>query len=145
MSLGTERAVTDLITEARADLQDACTGKVKVNERFLWRMVFEIADMEHLRRSILEPKADVPREYWLAKITLGNGSNLTGQILTEDTYSVQILEPSKGLLSLSKRDLKRFDTDKGGAMPSYQGKLSDSELNDVVAYLWSLRRSGRSQ
>ncbi len=96
--------------------------------------------VEHLRQSILDPNAKVLRHDWVAKITLDNGTSYAGFLLNEDTHSVQILDFSKGLKSLSKREFRKFDIDKTSAMPSFQGKLSESELNDLVAYLWSLKR-----
>jgi len=96
--------------------------------------------VEHLRQSILDPNAKVLRHDWVAKITLENGASYSGFLLNEDTHSVQILDFSKGLKSLSKHDFRKFDIDKTSAMPSFQGKLNESELNDLVAYLWSLKR-----
>ena len=65
--------------------------------------------------------------------------------VNEDTYAVQLLDFSKGLISLSKHDFRKFDLDTAPFMPSYKGRLSDSELRDLVAYLWSLKRQGRPE
>jgi mono/diheme cytochrome c family protein len=35
--------------------------------------------------------------------------------------------------------LRDFGVDRSSAMPSYKGKLSEDELNDVVSYLASLK------
>ena len=51
-----------------------------------------------------------------------------------------MLHPAKGLLTLPKRDFRKFVVQKTSAMPSYQGKLQEAELQDLVAYLWSLQR-----
>lgn len=101
--------------------------------------------VEHLRQSILDPNATVLRESWVAKITMENGTSYSGFLLNEDTHTVQILDFSKGLKSLSKHDFRKFDIDKTSAMPSFKGRLSDSEVNDLVAYLWSLKRQGRTE
>jgi putative heme-binding domain-containing protein len=100
---------------------------------------------EHIRESILDPNAQVAPEYRLAKITLENGSTYSGFVMNEDTYSVQLLDFSKGLESLRKADIKSFERDKTSSMPSYQGKLSDGELDDLVSYLRSLKRPVRSE
>ena len=99
---------------------------------------------EHLRQAILDPNASVAREYWVAKITHRDGSGYTGFILNQDTHTVQLLDFSKGLRSFARQDLRKFDIDKSSVMPSLKGQLSESDVNDLVAYLWSLRR-GRSQ
>ena len=98
-----------------------------------------------LRQSILEPGAAVDRAYWTADIVLENGQPYKGFILNEDTYYVQLLHPSRGLLTLPKRDFRKFDVVKTSLMPSFQGKLSDAEANDLVAYLWTLQRPRRAE
>jgi cytochrome c oxidase cbb3-type subunit III len=94
----------------------------------------------HLRESILDPGVKVDPAYWVAKILMKDGANRTGFILNQDTYSVQLLEFSAGLQMLSRSDFKDFGLDRGSIMPSYKGKLSDSELDDLVAFLASLER-----
>jgi putative heme-binding domain-containing protein len=101
--------------------------------------------VEHLRQAILDPNAKVLREFWVAKITLENGESYAGFLKNEDTHYVQILEFKKGLISLPKHDFKKFDIDKTSIMPSYKSKLAEGEVNDLVAYLWSLRRQGRPE
>jgi cytochrome c oxidase cbb3-type subunit III len=103
------------------------------------------SSVEHIRESILNPNADVAPEYRLARITLENGATYSGFVMNEDTYSVQLLDFSKGLESLRKADIKSFERDKASSMPSYQGKLSGEELDDLVSYLWSLKRPVRSE
>lgn len=98
---------------------------------------------EQLRRAILEPNALVDQAYWQADIVLENGTPYRGVLLNEDTYYVQLLHPANGLLTLPKRDFRRYVVQKTSAMPSYQGKLQQAELQDLVAYLWSLQRPRR--
>jgi len=81
----------------------------------------------------------------VAKITLENGETYTGFLRTEGAYTVEMLDFSKGLKSLSVHDFRKFEIDKTSIMPSYQGRLSDGEVNDLVAYLWSLKRPGGTQ
>jgi len=101
--------------------------------------------VERLRQSILEPDAEAPRENWVAKITLENGSTYSGFLMNEDTYLVQVLDFSKGLRTLPKHDFRKYDIEKSPIMPSYRGRLSGSEVDDLVAYLWSLKRQGRRE
>jgi hypothetical protein len=61
-------------------------------------------------------------------------------VMNQDTYMVQILDFSRGLQSLSRSDFKDFGIDRSSAMPSYRGKLSETELDDLVSYLSSLKR-----
>jgi putative heme-binding domain-containing protein len=103
------------------------------------------SSVDHIRESILDPSAQVAPEYHVVKITLQNGASYSGFVMNEDTYSVQLLDFSKGLQSLRKSEFKSFQKDKNSSMPSYRGKLSDSELDDLVSYLWSLKRPVRSE
>ena len=95
---------------------------------------------EHLRESILDPDASVSPEFWVAKIVLKDGSSHSGFVMNQDTYMVQILDFSTGLQSLSRSDFKDFGIDRSSIMPSYKGKLSEGELDDLVNYLLSLKR-----
>lgn len=103
------------------------------------------SSVEHIRESILDPNAQVPPEDRVARITLRNGSSFSGFVMNEDTYIVQLLDLSKGLQSLRRSDFKSFDKDKNSSMPSFQGKVTDRELDDLVSYLWSLKRPVRSE
>jgi putative heme-binding domain-containing protein len=100
---------------------------------------------DQLRKSILEPNAQVDQAFWVADIVLENGTPYKGFILNEDTYHVQMLHPAKGLVTLPKREFRKYVVQKTSAMPSYQGKLSEPELQDLVAYLWTLQRPRRAE
>jgi len=95
---------------------------------------------EYLRQSMLDPDASVSPEFWVAKIVMKDGTPRTGFVMNQDTYMVQILDFSKGLQSLSRSDFNDFGIDHSSLMPSYKGKLSESELDDLVSYLLSLKR-----
>lgn len=100
---------------------------------------------DYLGRAIADPGSETAPEYRVARIVLADGAAYSGFIMNEDTYAVQLLDFSKGLISLSKHDFRKFDLDTAPFMPSYKGRLSDSELRDLVAYLWSLKRQGRPE
>jgi len=94
----------------------------------------------YLRESIVDPGAHVAEEYWVAKILAKDGKSYTGFLMNQDSYMVQILDFSRGLTAVARSDFKDFGVDRGSVMPSYKGKLSDSELDDLVAFLASLKR-----
>jgi putative heme-binding domain-containing protein len=100
---------------------------------------------DFLRHAITDPNAETDPDYRVANVVLENGSTYAGFIMNEDTYAVEFLDFSKGLLSLPKHNFRKFDIDKAPLMPSYKDQLTETELNDLVAYLWSLKRSGRSE
>ena len=94
----------------------------------------------HLRQAILEPGAQVNRAFWPAEVVLESGTTHRGFVLNEDTYYVQMLTQAQGLVTLPRKDFRKFEVKQASTMPSYQGKVSDGELNDLVAYLWTLQR-----
>ena len=96
--------------------------------------------MAYLRESITDPGRIVAPEYWVAKIVTKDGRSRTGFILNQDSYAVQILDFDGGLQMIQRSDLKDFGIDRGSIMPSYKGKLSEAELDDLVAFLASLER-----
>ena len=100
---------------------------------------------DEIRKSIVDPGAAVDMAYWQADIVMENGTPFKGILMNEDTYYVQMLHPSKGLLTLPKKDFRKFTIVKTSAMPSYQGRLQEAELQDLVAYLWSLQRPRRAE
>ena len=81
----------------------------------------------------------------LAFVPYGVIEHDTDANLNQDTYMVQILDFSKGLQSLSRSDFKDFGIDRSSAMPSYKGKLTEAELDDLVSYLLSLTRQAGLQ
>ena len=96
--------------------------------------------VEHLKEAILDPTAKINREYRVAKVTARDGSQYSGLLMNEDTYTVQLLDFSKGLKSGSRRDISQLKMEESSSMPSFQGRLSSAQLDDLVAYLWSLQR-----
>jgi putative heme-binding domain-containing protein len=96
--------------------------------------------IEYLRESILDPDARVAQEYWTAKIVMNDKSEHAGFLMNQDSYRVQILDFKDGLISVSRDSFKDFGMDRSSTMPPYKGKLTDTELDDIVSYLASLQR-----
>lgn len=93
-----------------------------------------------LRESIGDPDAVVASEYWSVVATTSAGRTIRGVRLNEDTFSLQIRDEKGSLLSLLKRDLKTVEVIRRSPMPSFAGKLSDAQMDDVIAWLISLGR-----
>ena len=94
----------------------------------------------YLRESLLNPDAAFPEGFVTVQAVLRDGTKLDGVRLNEDTFTIQIREANGRFHSLRKTELtglrKEFAT---SPMPSYRGKLSDSDLDDLVAWLASLK------
>jgi putative heme-binding domain-containing protein len=94
------------------------------------------ADIE---RSIVDPNAEVLPENRYVRVVTRDGITLTGRLLNEDTYSLQLIDSKEKLVSLQKADLRLFEFMKNSPMSSYRDKLSGDELSELVGYLASLK------
>jgi len=100
---------------------------------------------EHLRQSIIDPNADVRQRYWVVSCKDTSGKEYEGFLMNEDSYTVQFMDMHEQLHSLAKAELRDYRVEKISKMPSYKGAWRDQELQDLVAYLSSLRSPGVSQ
>lgn len=104
-----------------------------------------------LRDGVLDPGANKPNGepglpsraayggYRMYRVTLANGKVVTGTRVNESSFSLQLRDAHGNIISVDKLKAKTIDEVGGGSfMPSYKGKLSDIQLNDLVAYLASL-------
>lgn len=88
-----------------------------------------------LRTALLDPQAEVAPEWWRYRITTQSGRQLNVHRINEDTFSIQYRDAAGQLGSLLRSDIRQLEEDHRSPMPSYSGKLSDAELNHLLAYL----------
>lgn len=100
-----------------------------------------IRGAEYLEHSILNPEESILPEHRTVRVVTKQGTVFTGRRLNEDTHTIQMIDTEERLHSFSKSDLREFTLLTTTNMPSYKGKLSASELADVVTYLLSLKGS----
>jgi len=65
---------------------------------------------------------------------------ITGRLLNQDSFTVQLIDSKERLRSFEKSKLKEYVFLDKSPMPSYQGKLKPAELSDLISYLVSLKR-----
>jgi cytochrome c oxidase cbb3-type subunit III len=93
-----------------------------------------------LRQTLLDPKATIPEDFLYVELVTKGKKRISGIRINEDTYSIQVRDLSDRLHSFYKSELAEVQKDRTRTpMPSYRGKFTDSEMDDVVAYLLSLR------
>src|SRR5262245_48776232 len=94
-----------------------------------------------LQRSLLDPTASMLPLNRSVRAVTRDGKTVTGRRLNEDTYTVQLIDGEERLVSLIKSDLREYTVLKTSTMPSFKDKLSAGELDDLVAYLRTLKGS----
>ena len=95
---------------------------------------------EHLRKTLLDPKSTIPEGFTFVELTTKAQKRVTGIRVDEDTFTIQVRDLSDGLHSFWKSELAALRKDgERTPMPSFKGTFTDSELQDVIAYLVSLR------
>ena len=94
----------------------------------------------HLRESLLSPPASLPPGYLPVRAVTASGEEITGVRVNEDSFTIQVRDETGRIHSLQKVELRELQKRIGESlMPSTVGQLSDEEVEDVVAYLASLR------
>jgi putative heme-binding domain-containing protein len=107
---------------------------------------------EYLIESIRDPDAQLterfvaidfgtnPPTYELVAITTGQGTVFSGVVLNEDSFSIQLMDDREKIHSWLKSELKSVVHEKRSPMPKYtKQQISDEQLDDLVAFLTSLR------
>ena len=95
--------------------------------------------LAYLRESLVEPNADVALSYRTLLVVTKKGQTVSGVRLNEDDLSIQLRDRQDNLRSFLKENLREIQRNRPSLMPSYRSALSTKELDDIVAYLNSLR------
>jgi len=96
--------------------------------------------LAYLRESLVNPEAPVPDGFLEVQLVTKNGRRFTGVRLNEDAFSIQIRDLSGDFRSFFKTELAELNKQPGKSpMPRYTKVFTGSDLDDVVAYLDSLR------
>lgn len=98
--------------------------------------------VSNLKASLLQPDAQITRGYTSVQARMAGGRTFSGVRLNEDIYSLQMMDMAGELHSLPKKELAEITYSEKSLMPSYEGRFSASELDDLLSYLHSLRAAG---
>lgn len=93
----------------------------------------------YLKAKLLNAGIDTESDFRMVQLSLSDGRSISGIRLNEDTYSVQLRDLQNRLHSFRKEQLREYKVERKTLMPSYSGKLTAAEIDDVVAYLAGLR------
>lgn len=94
----------------------------------------------YLREAIVKPAAAHPAGYLVVRAVTASGAEVRGIRVNEDVFWVHIRDAGGTVHTLQKSDLKSLDRELDASlMPSYATRIKDTELDDLVAYLSTLR------
>lgn len=93
-----------------------------------------------LVREIRTPSEWVPPGYETVTLVMKDGQRIRGAKKNEDVFSIQIMDVRERIQGFVKANLQDVIYEKDSLMPAFgPGRLSDSDLNDLVGYLTTLR------
>ena len=95
---------------------------------------------DELKTDLVTPTKNLGPRWWTVRVALKDGSILQGLRMNEDSFTLRIMDSQDNLWSFSKNELSSYEYIKESTMPSYGSTLSASEIDDLVAYLFSLRK-----
>jgi putative heme-binding domain-containing protein len=94
--------------------------------------------VDEMQKALLDPDREVDSEYRLYRVVTTDGREITGRLLNQDVYSLQMLDSKEQLVVFQKSSLREFNFVQTPPMPSYRDKLSSEEQTDLIAYLATL-------
>ena len=107
--------------------------------------------VEYLRQGIVDPGAVLPRgtlpipargfsEFLPVIVVTREGREVRGMRINEDNFTIQLRDAGNKFFSFRKTELELIEKQPSKSlMPSFANRLSGSDLNDLLAYLSSLR------
>jgi cytochrome c oxidase cbb3-type subunit III len=110
----------------------------------------EARSPKYLHNFLLDPGANPPSDaslpergsftgYLVTRVVTKSGREIAGVRVNEDTFTIQLRDVGGHYYSFNKSDLQKIETEPGKSfMPSF-ANLSATDLDDLVAYLASLK------
>jgi putative heme-binding domain-containing protein len=93
-----------------------------------------------LVREIRTPSEWVPPAFETVTLVTKDGQRIRGAKKNEDVFSIQVMDTRERIQGYPKANLQEVIYEKNSLMPAFApGRLSDSDLNDLVGYLTTLR------
>jgi putative heme-binding domain-containing protein len=95
--------------------------------------------LRFLRESLTDPDKSIADDYRTVSVVTSAGATIRGIKLNEDEYTIQLRDTKDNMRSFRKADLKEVRRETGSLMPTYRTALTAGEMENLVAYLSSLR------
>jgi putative heme-binding domain-containing protein len=95
--------------------------------------------LPELHQALLDPDATVRAGNRFFQVVTKDGAKITGRLLNQDSFTVQLIDANERLVSLPRSNLREYGFVKNSSMPSVRDKLSPQEVDDLVGYLVTLK------
>jgi putative heme-binding domain-containing protein len=93
-----------------------------------------------LTREIRTPSEWIPSNYETVTLVTKDGQRIRGVKKNEDVFSIQVMDLRERIQGYLKSSLQEVIYDRSSLMPAFTpARLSDSDLNDLIGYLSTLR------
>ena len=94
----------------------------------------------HLKQSLTDPAAEVATEFMTVRLSTKDKGAFKAMRVNEDSFTIQVKDGALRYQSFNKQDLAKVEhLPKESLMPSYKTRLQPAQLDDLVAYLASLK------
>jgi putative heme-binding domain-containing protein len=105
----------------------------------------------NLKARLTDPGADLPKpsggfygnnftQYFMFRAVEKNGHATEGMRVGEDSFSIELKDVNGKLHGFRKPDLLKLEIEKDKSfMPSFKGTLTDAQMDDLIAYLSTLK------
>jgi putative heme-binding domain-containing protein len=97
--------------------------------------------LKFLKEAVVNPAANLSLNYRAIQLVTISGEAVRGIRLNEDDTSIQLRDMNGNLRAFLKDKIKEILRDQPSVMPAYGSILSKKEIEDLVAYLSSLREA----
>jgi putative heme-binding domain-containing protein len=98
-----------------------------------------IRSVDELQKALSDPNPAVGAQNRLYQVVTKDGKTITGKLLNQDVYSLQMLDAKDQLVAFQKSSLREFHFVSTPPMPSYRDRLTAEEMTDLIAYMATLR------
>jgi putative heme-binding domain-containing protein len=91
-----------------------------------------------IQTALVRPHPTVYPSNNLIRLTTADGKTLVGRILSQNDHDVRVIDASGEVATYSKPGLRQFTIIDTNPMPSYEGKITSEDQDDLARYLGSL-------
>ena len=90
---------------------------------------------EQIRSSLVSPNKELAPQNRSVRLITQDGKTVTGKLLNQDGFSVQLIDAAGHLLSFERANLRDFTIITANPMPAYANKMAPDDLALLIKYL----------